>query len=165
MDTRRLSTADTRLASKYDILEDHGSYLIANQKQTNARKLLYVIDLCDVKSEERKWAVIDYINEYKGLHLLPCMVRLGESFRDQDVFYVVQDVIKYGTVRDECLDSANNKVNASCILRRFLDVISLDVMFLDVRTTTLNVGTSRPKEQRYGAVGGVLCLQNRYKMK
>ena len=113
MDTRRLSTAESRLTNRYETLQDGLSSVIVLHKASKQRKLLYKIDLSNVPGEERKWAVIDYINEYKGLHLMPCMVKLGESFRDANAFYVVQEDVKFVTLRDELAASIDANVPLS----------------------------------------------------
>ena len=110
MDTRRISTADTRLANNYDVIEDRKERLLVEHRATQVRKLLYRIDLHAVMGEERKWAVIDYLNEYKGVHLLPCMTSLGESFRDGKTFYVAQNLTDDMTLRTELLTSQRSGV-------------------------------------------------------
>lgn len=110
MDTRRISTADTRLANNYDVIDDRKERMIVTQRSTNARKMLFRIDLRSVMGEERKWAVIDYINEYKGIHLLPCMTSLGESFRDGNAFYVAHALTDDVTLRQELMTSQSKGV-------------------------------------------------------
>ena len=134
MDTRRLSTAESRLANRYEVLNDGLSSVVVLHKASKQRKLLYKIELTRVPGEERKWALIDYINEYKGLHLLPCMVKLGESFRDANVFYVAQEGVKFVTLRDELAASVNaNVALAEESIRAWLCQILLALQALHTR--------------------------------
>jgi serine/threonine protein kinase len=89
------------LPENFEFVQDLGSRFIVRDSNDGTEKLVYRIDLNGVKREERRLEIIDYINEYKGVHLLPCMVELGESFDDEWVYYLVQETFQYGSLHNE----------------------------------------------------------------
>ena len=89
------------LESRFEILEDRKTQVLVKEHGCGGNKLLYRIHLGDVKREERKWEIVKFLSQYKGLHLLPCMVTLRHSFVTGSDFYIAQEPISHGNLRGE----------------------------------------------------------------